>query len=242
MSEEGRKALTTLNEKREDEMKKIFLKGMDPKIKQELWPRLNPKSTFKEMTDAAVVAETIVMKKEGESKPNEDLIAVIVSKESEQKQQLEKTQKEIDELKTQISFLIGKIGEFKLDKRGRSRSRDRVHFKTQSKSPRRFSEGNSKPAFRNDFSRSRSRSQGRTPYHSRSRSRDNSLDFSRDRNYRSDSRDFSRDRSRNYSKERPPSNEKTYDKNPKKLENRTCYNCKNQGHIVRECPYLRKRN
>lgn len=185
MSEEIRKALHSLNEKREDDMKKIFLKGMDPKIKQELWPRLNPKSTFKEMIEAAVLAETIVMKKEGELKPNDDLIAVIVSKDTEQKQQLKKTQKEIEELKSQISFLIGKIGEVNLDRRGRSKSRDRVHFKTQSKSPHRFpSNGNrekqpyGKPSFRNDFSRSRSRSQGRTPYHSRSRSRDRTPNFS----------------------------------------------------------------
>lgn len=71
-------------------MKKIFLRGVDQKIKNELWPRLDPKSKYVQMVETATLAEAVVMKKESEPR-NLDLIAVVTSKELEHKRQLENT-------------------------------------------------------------------------------------------------------------------------------------------------------
>ena len=92
MTEAVRTALRKSNNKREDELKKILLKGIDDKIRQELWPRLDPQSTFDNILRAALLAQSVILKK-GQGQTGYDLIAVITIKENEHKQQLEKTER-----------------------------------------------------------------------------------------------------------------------------------------------------
>ncbi len=135
MEEPLRRALTETNAKRQEDLKKIFLNGLESKVKQELWPRLNPTSCFEDMVKAAVIADTILLKKETKKKTNEGIIAPIENSDYINRDRLEKAEKEVDDLKAQISLLIGKIGEIGINKRDRTRSRERVTFQNRSKSP-----------------------------------------------------------------------------------------------------------
>ena len=84
---------------RNETKKKILLKGLSPKIKQELWPRTNRDNTYAELCEHAYTAESVVINKD----LNEDkgLTAVIAGMSHHERQQ----DKEIEILRTQIETM-----------------------------------------------------------------------------------------------------------------------------------------
>ena len=79
--------------------KKILLKGLSPKIKQELWPRTNRDNTYAELYEHAYTAESVVINKD----LNEDkgLTAVIAGMSHHERRQ----DKEIEILRNQIETM-----------------------------------------------------------------------------------------------------------------------------------------
>ena len=57
---------------RSEAKRKFFWKGLLPKIKTELWPRMKREENFNEICDLAYIAESIVINKEliDEKNPN----------------------------------------------------------------------------------------------------------------------------------------------------------------------------
>ena len=90
---------------RDDAKQKILIRGLLPKIRNELWPRITDEDSFEDICKAALTAESVVIKKE----LNEEKTLVVASVESAQlkEKETELTQKQsmIDMLKEQNDML-----------------------------------------------------------------------------------------------------------------------------------------
>ena len=105
-SDEAIEAINGLKIIRGDAKKKILLKGLLPKIKAELWPRLERDSTYEKTCDLALTAESIVMDKElSEDKNISAIIAGINRHEEEQNKALLQQKIEIEKLRKELESI-----------------------------------------------------------------------------------------------------------------------------------------
>ncbi len=153
-TEQIRSLIEELQKRRDEDKKKIFLKGLNAHIRQELWPRIKPIDTYNEVVTAACTAESILVSKDiSDGKSIDELIASIST--NQQNQLLEKQQKELDDLRTQMNLLIGKIGDSHPERKtARSFSHDHAR---SSSSNRRFSQPQRDRSYSNTRSASNSR-------------------------------------------------------------------------------------
>ena len=90
---------------RDDAKQKILIRGLLPKIRAELWPRITDEESFEDICKAALIAESVVIKKE----LNEEKTLVVASVEGaqlkEKETELIQKQTMIDMLKEQNDML-----------------------------------------------------------------------------------------------------------------------------------------
>lgn len=97
--------LNDVKRMRDDAKRKILLKGLLPKIKTELWPRVTKEATFEDLCKAALNAESIVIQKD--LSEDKSVVVATIQKEQmkEQEKELAQRQTQIDLLKEQNEFL-----------------------------------------------------------------------------------------------------------------------------------------
>lgn len=106
---EGKKVLELYesNKKlRDEDKKKIFMKGLLPKIKDDIWARLPKNPTYDDVCEAAYTAESVVLNKElGEDRSINAVLAGMTIHESKQDAVIATQTNEIVKLKEQVNNL-----------------------------------------------------------------------------------------------------------------------------------------
>ena len=91
---------------RDQEKRKILLKGLLPKVKAELWPRMHRDATYEALCDLAYTAENVVINKElSEDKGINAVIAGISHHEEQQDNEISNQKKELEQLRKRVEFL-----------------------------------------------------------------------------------------------------------------------------------------
>ena len=91
---------------RDEEKKKILMRGLLPKIKDDIWARLPKTPSFDDVCEAAYTAESVVINKElGEDKSINAVLAGMSLHESQQDAVIANQSNEISHLKAQVSNL-----------------------------------------------------------------------------------------------------------------------------------------
>ena len=216
---EAKAFMKELKRVRDEEKRKVLLKGLLPKIKEELWPRMPKDCDYTTLCDLAFVAESVVISKElTEDNEMSSVIAGITSNEERQNKENEKQKDDIERLRAQIAQLeltgnastqvcndnrriafLGHTGrgcESNKDIRGRQFRPSRFHH----------------------TNRSRTTSRDREYFPDRSRSPHPN------RGHPSFRRRFDR-----------VDNNATYRSPRRRSTDIICYNCKRKGHIRKEC-------
>ena len=98
MDKESNELLREIKRMRDEAKRKILIRGLLPKIKTELWPRVTKDATFDDICKAALNAESIVIQKD----LSDDKSLVVANVQTEQ---LKEKEKEIEQKQTLINML-----------------------------------------------------------------------------------------------------------------------------------------
>ncbi len=105
-STEAKELAADIRKRRDKDKRNILLRGLLPKIKTELWPRIAPDDSFQKLCEHAIIAENIVLNKElCEGKEVNAVIANISQHEEQQDREISKQKIDIEILKSQINQL-----------------------------------------------------------------------------------------------------------------------------------------
>ena len=201
---------------RDEQKRKIILKGLLPKITKELWSRMTKDATYDEVCEFALTSESVVINKEINGEKTQLLAAVAVQQ--EQSKDLAHKMTENDLLRQQISLLMAQIEkDSKNNKHEQGNKQEETTVAVVNSQPPRQSgnfrpsRGNSQVRFSDQNSRSRNESRTRQQDQGTGYSNTHSRNQSRDRNQDSRQSRFSNYHSRSIT---PNRNNRPYNSTP----------------------------
>ena len=98
---EAKELAQTIKDYRSEAKRKIFLKGLDPKIKEELRPRMKREQTFEEICELAYAAESIVVNMHLlDDQKNDPLLASVKESQNKLETKIQDMEKQMQAIKS----------------------------------------------------------------------------------------------------------------------------------------------